>query len=194
MKRTNAMMALTVAASMPVSGCATTHLSGEYRTEATDLARKEESRELAKGSEWLFFWGLLDTGSFNLDRELKAQLREDECVTNLEVKDRLSIGGAFLWIITAGIVSHHSIVASGQPAIINRPPAEKSVTGPARERETILVPAPSPAGYPRSSDYSEGYRAGVNDRTSGAAGGPGTGRSKDYEDGYKDGLKDTGGR
>ncbi len=182
MKRTNAIIALAVAASMPVSGCATTHLSGEYRTDTTDLAAREESRELARGSQWLFLWGLLDSGSFNLDRELKAQLRDNECVTNLEVKDRLSIGGALLWIITVGIVSHHSIVASGQPAIIRR-----------ERTETIIVPEPAPAGYPRSGDYNEGYRAGVTDRTSGAAGGPGTGRSKDYEDGYKDGLKDTSG-
>src|SRR5437899_2546598 len=107
MKRTNSLVALALAASMPVTGCATTYLGGEYRTKANDIVRKEDKQTLAKGSEWLFFWGLVDTGHFNLNKELRNQLREDEAVSDLEIKDRLSVGGFFLWLITAGIVSHH---------------------------------------------------------------------------------------
>jgi hypothetical protein len=190
MKRTNAIVALAVAAAMPVSGCATTHLSGMYQSKTTDVVRSEEKRTLAKGNDWLFFWGLVDTGSFNLDKEIENQLRSDECVTNLDIKDRLSVGGVLLWIITAGIVSHHSIVATGQPGVINRPVG----AAPVRERETIIVPAPAPAGYPRSdksADYNSGFRDGMKDREAGAMGGPPTGHSKDYEEGYRDALKDT---
>jgi hypothetical protein len=195
MKRTNAYLALLLAASMPLTtGCATTYLGGEYRTTAMDIAKKEDKRTLAKGSEWLFFWGLLDSGSFNLQKELRNQLREDEAVTDLEVKDRLSVGGFFLWLITAGIVSHHTLVAKGHPSVINRPvPA----TGAVREKETIIVPAaPAPAGYPRadrSADYNEGYRDGMKDRGTDLKDRPTrTDRSADYSEGYRDGLKDSG--
>lgn len=202
MKRTNALLALLLAASMPVSGCATTYLGGEYRTKTSDIARKEDKHTLAKGSEWLFFWGLLDTGRFNLEKELRNQLREDECVADLEVKDRLSIGGFFLWIITAGIISHHSLVAKGHPSVINRPAPATGVSGPVRERETIVVPAaPAPAGYgrtDRSPDYSQGYKDGMRDRGSDIKDRPATrtDRSVDYNEGYRDGLKDSssGGR
>jgi len=196
-KRTNALIALVLAASLPVSGCATTYLGGEYRTKANDLAHKGDKHTLAKGNEWLFFWGLLDTGHFNLQKELRNQLREDECVTDLEVKDRLSIGGFFLWIITAGIVSHHTIVAKGHPAVISTPPPERATgAAPARERETIIVPAqPVPAGAAKSADYNEGYKEGLRDKTraEGDRTAP-TGRSSDYMDGYRDGMKDSSGR
>lgn len=192
MKRTNSLLALVLAASMPVTGCASTHLGGEYRTEATDIAKTEESRTLAKGNEWMFFWGLLDSGSFDLQSELKKQLREDECVTNLEIKDRLSVGGFFLWLITAGIISHHSIVAKGSPAVLNRPAPEKSATGAV----PVAPAAPLPAGSARSPDYNEGYREGVKDARSDVKDRPPTktDRSTDYNDGYRDGLKDSGGR
>jgi len=197
MKRTNSLLALLLAASMPVTGCATTYLGGEYRTKANDLARKEDKHTLAKGSEWLFFWGLFDTGRFNLQKELRNQLREDEAVTDLEVKDRLSVGGFFLWIITAGIISHHTLVAKGQPSVINRPAPDRSPTSaaPTRERETIIVPAtPVPAGSGRSVDYNEGFRDGQRDRGMDHKGTstPRTDRSSEYNDGYRDGLKDAG--
>jgi hypothetical protein len=195
MKRTNAYLALLLAASMPLTtGCATTYLGGEYRTTAMDIAKKEDKRTLAKGSEWLFFWGLLDSGTFNLQKELRNQLREDEAVTDLEVKDRLSVGGFFLWLITAGIVSHHTLVAKGHPSVINRPPATPA-TG-AREKETIIVPAaaaPVPAGAARSADYNDGYRDGMKDRGTDLKDRPTrTDRSADYNEGYREGLKDAG--
>ncbi|MEZ0231023.1 MAG: hypothetical protein ACAI25_20575 [Planctomycetota bacterium] len=198
MKRTSSILALTLAASMPLSGCATTYLGGEYRTKANELARKHDKTTLAEGSEWLFFWGLLDSGRFNVQKELRNQLREDECVTDLEVKDRLSVGGFFLWLITAGIISHHNLIAKGHPAVINRPPAEKTTgAAPTKERETIIVPAaPVPAGSAKTPDYDEGYRAGQRDRgmdTKDRAE-PRGDRSTNYNDGYRDGLKDSGGR
>jgi len=207
MRKTNGLLTLLLAASMmPVTGCATTYLGGEYRTKANDIAKKEDKHTLAKGNEWLFFWGLFDTGHFNLNKELRNQLREDECVTDLEVKDRLSIGGAFLWLITGGIVSHHRLVAKGHPSVINRPAPTPAVgSAPVRERETIVVPAaPAPAGYDRgvksdrSSDYNEGFRDAMKDRSSDhpsdIKGSAKTDRSVDYNEGYRDGLKDSGGR
>lgn len=197
MKKTNTFLALILAASMPLSGCATTYLGGEYRTKATDIVRKSDKQTLAKGSEWLFFWGLFDSGRFDLQKELKNQLREDEAVTDLEVKDRLSVGGFFLWVITAGIISHHTLVAKGHPAVVNRPPADRTGTtgaAPVRERETIIIPAtPVPAGSARdrSADYDAGLRDGQKER------GMDTkdrsiksDRSQQYNDGYRDGLKD----
>jgi hypothetical protein len=194
--RTGNLLALTLAASMPVTGCATTYLGGEYRTKANELAHKQDKHTLAKGSEWLFFWGLLDSGKFNLQKELRNQLREDECVTDLEVKDRLSVGGFFLWIITAGIISHHTLVAKGHPAVINRPAPEPAGTSTApRERETIIVPAaPVPAGSgraDRSADYNEGFRDAQRDRASDVRDRPmRSDRSGEYNDGYRDGIKD----
>jgi hypothetical protein len=194
MRKMNAFLATAMAATLPVAGCATTHLSGDYSPHASgEISRRTERRLLAKGNEWLFFWGLLDSGSFDLDKELRSQLREDEVVTNLDVEDRLSVGGAFLWIITAGIVSHHSIVAEGEPAVV-RAPAEKSAAGAVHERETIIVPAPpQPAGLPHSADYSEGLRDGQRDAAAGVSSENKARmeRSADYLEGYRDGLKET---
>jgi hypothetical protein len=216
MKKTNTFLALLLAASMPLSGCASTYLGGEYRTKANDLARKSDKQTLAKGSEWLFFWGLLDTGRFNVQKELRNQLREDEAVTDLEIKDRLSVGGFFLWLITAGIISHHTLVAKGHPAVVNRPPTDRTGTtgaAPVRERETIVVPAtPVPAGSARepsdrdridrsdrmgrtdrSADYDAGFRDGQKDRGMDTKDRSiKTDRSEQYNDGYRDGLKDAG--
>ena len=180
MRSTSTVLALALAASMPLQGCTTTHLAGEYRTKSNDLVRKEKKRTLAKGSNWLFFWGLLDTGHFDLQGKLSDQLRGDEVVTDLEVKDRLSVGGFFLFIITAGIVSHHALVAKGSPAISNRPPAEKGTatapspapvrsTCPCASRSTLLIRSPTrclddpePRAIRRSGATSTGWRPRVS--------------------------------
>ena len=49
---------------------------------------------------------------------------------NLEVKNKLSVGGFFLWLITGGIVSHHRLTARGQVALSERtaPPPMAPVT------------------------------------------------------------------
>ena len=177
-------------AALGLGGCASTHLSGEYRTEPADVVHKGERRRIAKGNEWMFFWGILDTGSFNLDHEIKKQLRADEVVTDLEITDRLSVGGAFLWIITAGIVSHHSIVADGSISLVNRPPvAEPASPGPPA-KEKPVAPA---GGAEQSADYKQGYRDGRTDSAMEEKDRPSrSGRTSDYESGYRDGLKDAG--
>lgn len=129
--------ATALAGLLAASGCATTHLPGEYRPSPGPevAAEKHDRKTIATGSEWLFLWGLLDTGHFDVNEELRKNVRSNEAVTNLEVKDRLSVGGALLWIITAGIVSHHTIVVKGEPARIHETSGTPSSTT-------------NPAGYP----------------------------------------------
>lgn len=162
MKRTQRTTALLLAVAMPLAGCGTTHLGGEYRTKSHDLASKADRRTVSKGSEWLFFWGLLDTGQVHVDSDIEQHLRPDEVLTEVEVKDRLSVGGFFLWLFTAGIVSHHAIVVSGKPAVLKD---DKTATAPVtKERETIVVPAqPAPAGHEREGDAAKDYRDGYRD-------------------------------
>lgn len=175
------MLPLVLACAMPFAGCATTYLGGEYRTDAHSLAKKGETRTLAKGNEWMFFWGIFDSGHFDLNKELKSELREDECVTDLEITDHLSVGGVFLWIFTAGIISHHSIVATGATSVVNHP-----ALVPAKEPATTTTPA----GYGKSADYDAGYKDGIRDRDVPVENRvPRTDASSDYSDGYRDGLK-----
>jgi hypothetical protein len=103
---------------MAASGCATTHLSGEYRPHAGGFEEKKatalDKETLGKHSKWLFFWGLLDTRDYDTTADLAANVKEGYVVRDLEVKDRESIAGVFLWIITAGIVNHHTVVLKGR--------------------------------------------------------------------------------
>jgi hypothetical protein len=212
MKRTKTILALGLAASFPAAGCATTHLGGAYRTSAVDLSAKQHMHTLDEGSSWPLFWGLFDAGSYDANRELAKKLRPDEEVTNLEVKERLSVGGFFLWLITGGIVSHHAIEVRGSTSVASRPPSEPATgAAPVRERETIVTPAaPAPAGYKektierdhttgpvapkkdRSADYNEGYRDGIRDRDHVTITGDGpikADRSGDYNEGYRDAVQ-----
>jgi len=135
-------------------------------------------------------------------------------VTHLEVRERLSVGGFFLWLVTAGIVSHHTIEIRGSTSVTSRPPAEPATGSAApvreKERETIVTPsAPAPAGYrektieretvgpppiktDRSADYNEGFRDGSRDKGKVEITGDGPvrpDRSADYNEGYRDALK-----
>jgi hypothetical protein len=112
-----------LALSLAVSGCASTHLSGTYRPSATNISDVSETDVVAKGGKWYFLWGMLDSGTFDVQEEMEKDLKPYESLVNLEVKDKLSVGGFFLWLITAGIVSHHRVTASGQVALSERPPA-----------------------------------------------------------------------
>jgi hypothetical protein len=116
MTRTHARFAPLLAAAMAASGCATTHFSGEYRPRATGAESEgvtaTDKETLGRHSKWLFFWGLLDTKD-TFTNDLDARVREGYVVRDLEVKDRESIPGVFLWIITAGIVNHHTVVLKG---------------------------------------------------------------------------------
>ncbi len=119
MRRTRARFGPVLAAALAASGCATTHLSGEYRPHAGGLGEKDatalDKETLGKHSKWLFFWGLLDTRDYDATTDLEGSVREGYVVRDLEIKDRESIGGVFLWIITAGIVNHHTVVIKGRP-------------------------------------------------------------------------------
>jgi len=209
MKRTKPTLAVLLAASLPVSGCTTTHLGGSYRTSATEISSKQEARTLDEGNSWPLFWGLFEAGSYDANRELAKKLRPDEEVTGLEVKERLSVGGFFLWLVTAGIVSHHTIEVRGSTTVHSRPPAEPATgAAPVKERETIVTPTPpAPAGYrekvterdttpppakmDKSADYNEGFRDGYRDRGHVAITGDGPvkpDRSADYNQGYRDAV------
>lgn len=217
MKRTKSILAGGLCAGLAFSGCATTHLGGAYRTSATDVASKQEMRTLDEGSCIPLFWGLFEAGGYDANRELAKKLRPDEEITNLEIKERLSVGGFFLWLITAGIMSHHTIEVRGHTTVSSRAPAEPATgavpttPAPVRERETIVTPAaPAPAGYrekvverdanpssvppmkaTRSADYNEGYREGLRDRGRVTITGDGPvkpERSGDFNEGYRDGI------
>lgn len=118
MTRTNARFAPVLAAALAASGCATTHLSGEYRPHAGGFEEKHatavDKETLGKHSKWLFLWGLLDTRDYDTTDDLNAKVREGYVVRDVEIKDHESIGGVLLWIITAGIVNHHTVVIKGR--------------------------------------------------------------------------------
>jgi len=147
MRTRHAFLATVLAFLVPAAGCATTHLAGEY-----SVVPRSETRAtfapttLARGSQWQFLWGLIDTGRFDLDQELKHHVRTDEVVTDLEIRERLSIGGFFLWLITAGIVSHHSLVAEGSVSKVKTP--EPAV----REKEPVVVPSSPPAASEKEKE------------------------------------------
>ena len=141
-------LGLGLAACLAASGCATVHLAGEYRPNVgTDIVHRNDKRVVAEGSEWFFLWGIFDSGRFDLNEELHHTLHEDEALANVAIEDRISFGGVVLWIITAGIVSHHDIIVSGEPAQIHAAPAGPSTSAPpagyppgtVREKETIIV-------------------------------------------------------
>jgi hypothetical protein len=205
MKRSKAALALTLAASIPASGCATVHLGGIYRTKATDIVMKEPERTLDEGSTWPLFWGLFIAGSYDANRELAKKLRPDEEVAHLQVRERLSVGGIFLWLVTAGIVSHHTVEIRGATAVVSRPPAEPATGAAAApaEREGVTPAGTQPAGYHettappplksgKSADYNEGYRDGMRDKGRVEVTGDGPvrpDRSADYNGGYRDAIK-----
>src|SRR5262245_56192870 len=113
MNRTKSVLAGGLSAALAFSGCATTYLGGAYRTQATDVVSQQPMRTLDEGSCIPLFWGLFVPGSYDAKHELAKKLRPDEEITDLQVKERLSVGGFFLWLITAGIVSHHTIEVRG---------------------------------------------------------------------------------
>jgi hypothetical protein len=130
------------------SGCTSTHVGGAYWPK-TDLDDPGKPVVLADGSQWRFLWGLAGSGTLALDDELRRRVREDERVTHLELEDRLSVGGAFLWVMTGGVVSHHTLEASGVVAVV---PRCEPANMPGRERGSAIGPSASPEkdqGSPR---------------------------------------------
>ena len=198
MNRTKSVLAGGLSAALAFSGCATTHLGGAYRTAANEVSSKQDMRTLDEGSCVPLFWGLFTAGSYDAKKELGKKLRPDEEVTNLEVKERLSVGGFFLWLITAGLVSHHTIEIRGHTAVVSRPPAEPATGAvpsqpapPIRERErTIVTPAePQPAGAERSRIIDR--ERDVPQTPTGPAPQKAN-KSADYNEGYREGFRDQG--
>lgn len=184
MRLANCVLALVACA-----GCTTTHLGGAYRTDSNDIASRRATRTLDEGSSWPLFWGLFPAGSYDVNHELAKMLRPDEVVTGLEVRERTSVGGFFLWLVTAGIVTHHTIEVRGSIAVVNRPaagPATTRVT-PAREREREVIYYQPDA--PPGAEYDRGYRDAYRDRTTGELGTHEGGRTSDYTEGYREGYR-----
>jgi hypothetical protein len=178
-----------LAVSLLAAGCTTTHFEGSYRTEPTETTYSERMRTLDEGSSWPLFWGLFPAGSYAADRELARFLRPDETVTHLEIRERTSVGGVFLWIVTLGLVTHHTIEVRGEVAVVSRPPAEPAAIHEKRpvekERATTAPPPES------SSDaYDRGYRAGYRERSTGETAEPEAEPTREYQQGFKEGLKD----
>lgn len=124
-RRSGAALAL----ALTLAGCSTTKLDGVYDPRpATAVKERGDRRVLGKGGKWLFFWGLLDTGDVDVQGKLRDHTRPGEVVKDVTVTDRLSIGGALLWLITGGIVSHHAETIRGTPAL-PAPPAPPTTHG-----------------------------------------------------------------
>jgi len=171
MRHVTRPLALMLAGSLASTGCATAHLSGEYSPGpkgsniSNDVTSKTEKQNLAEGSDWVLFWGLVEAASTDLGAEARGKLRPDEQIRDAEVRNHLSLPGALLWIITAGLVSHHDLVLSG--SVESLKPIEKPVEKTTTQRE--IVPAAAPvvvvtgerAGLPES----ELYREATIDRT-----------------------------
>jgi hypothetical protein len=113
------MTSLALAVAM-TAGCSSTVLSGTYRPTAENVSELGEVEEVASGGQWLFFWGLLDSGTTDLREDMGKGLKGYESLVNIEVQNKLSVGGFFLWLFTAGIVSHHNINVRAQTALSER--------------------------------------------------------------------------
>jgi hypothetical protein len=155
MRRLLGLLVLVVGSAVSVAGCATTHVQGEFRPDAkSDITKKTDMQTLADGSNWPLFWGLVELGSNNVNDELSSHLHENEVITDMEVRQHLSLPGALLWIISAGIVSHHDIDVRGRIAQVKEKKVEEpKPTTAMGDRTTIIVPiAPLPAGFARVDD------------------------------------------
>ncbi|HZU96786.1 MAG TPA: hypothetical protein VFF73_08855 [Planctomycetota bacterium] len=142
--------AVLLGAALSAAGCATTHLAGEYNPGSQvplDKPHKiEESHAepttLATGHDWVLFWGIVELQSTDMDKKIKGQLRSDEMIKDPEVRNHISLGGALLWIVTAGIVSHHSVDFRGTVVAARElpPPAAPA---PVREIRTTEARVPT---------------------------------------------------
>jgi hypothetical protein len=136
-------LAVVLAGAVPLSACTTTHLYGDYHPRSSVTSRTERVSDsvkgdvpgfgkqqpiLAEGHSFQFLWGTLNTGDTVVDDLLSPSLK-DKTLTNISVEDHISLVGAALWIVTAGIFSHHSIVVRGDFAPESTPP----VAAPAAE-------------------------------------------------------------
>lgn len=143
MKRNGRLLAVVLACAVPLSACTTTHFYGEYHPRsasspeagrsAKNVARaggnavkdvlggREQAPVLATGHSWVFLWGTLDTGSVEVDDIMSSSFK-DKTLTNMEVEDRISLAGVVLWVLTAGIFSHHTVIVRGDVVEPTPPP------------------------------------------------------------------------
>jgi hypothetical protein len=156
--RRNKTVALVLAAALPLSACTTTHLAGDYHPRGTGTSEgtasdvyksgkesvegvgraNEQKPVIATGHSFTFLWGTLNTGSVQVDVMLSPSFK-DKTIRGVEVEDRISLGGVVLWILTAGIFSHHSVIVRGDIAPETPPPS----TTPSSSPSTPAPPPPS---------------------------------------------------
>src|SRR5262249_4855367 len=108
----------------------TVHLDGEYRPHPrrSEISHRNDRREIADGGAWYFLWGLVDTGSVDVREGAEEKiLHEGDAFMDVEISEHLSLGGALLFLVTIGIVSHHHVVVTSEPAAVRDAP---SGTGP----------------------------------------------------------------
>src|SRR5205823_3290957 len=89
------------------------------------IEKKSDKETLYKGSDWTLFWGIVNLGSNHPEDKLTSGLSENQVLTDLEVRDHISLPGALLWIVTGGIISHHDMDVRGRIATIKEPDKDR---------------------------------------------------------------------
>ncbi|MEZ0230406.1 MAG: hypothetical protein ACAI25_17420 [Planctomycetota bacterium] len=143
-------LGLLLSGTLFATGCATAHLAGQYTPQSVspnatrEVTNKTEKQNLAEGSDWVLFWGLVEAASSDLADEAKRNLRQDEAILDPEVRNHLSLPGALLWIVTAGIVSHHDLVLSGRVGTLKiaEPPKPEPAAAVPIERRIVVTKEP----------------------------------------------------
>ncbi len=147
MRPHNRFLALSLAGLVSATGCATAHMRGEYAPQSLprggEVTNSSELNTLAEGHDWVLLWGIVELASSDLDDDVRAKLRPDVVLTDVQVRNHVSLPGVFLWIATAGLVSHHDLDLRGRIATVKEEPKPTGTVALDRER-TIIVPTPAP--------------------------------------------------
>jgi hypothetical protein len=133
------------------AGCATTHLSGTYDPnsripldKAHELGDEQDMKTLATGHDWVLAWGLVELQSTDMAEKVKGQLRNDEILKDVQVRNHVSLGGALLWIVSLGTVSHHDVDLRGRVVNVKEiPPAAPTERGPTPGTSAMALPPES---------------------------------------------------
>jgi hypothetical protein len=155
MRHLDRPLALLLASSLSLPGCATAHLGGDYypQSPASNTTREttghKDKQNLAEGHDWVLFWGLIELASSDLGEAAKKDLRNDEVIQDVEVRNHLSLPGALLWVVTLGLVSHHDLVLRGEVATL------KTVESKAAESKTAESKTMEPSAISDRDRYSE---------------------------------------
>jgi len=147
MRHVNRPLAILLAGVLSGTGCATAHLKGEYSpqylpsNQAKEITGTSEKSTLAKGHDWVLFWGLCEIASTDMGKKVRQRLRPDEIITDTEVRNHVSLPGVLLWIVTGGLVSHHHLDLRGRVAYVKEKPLPQAQATPVERERTIVVPA-----------------------------------------------------